>query len=161
MSIEASVLIGLGVLALVALGIFAMAQVYHEGGWRLFFWPKLSHGYEVTPVTRLAIAPWVLLLFLSAGNGVVIALFGHDLTGARASAYEPWLVAALLPLLMIHLIDYRRSVAAATVGFVLLAAGTAYVLHRLEAWRWLPVAAILVLWALNGVRAVHADRSMG
>lgn len=161
MSLSASVLIGLGVLGLVSLAVFEVVQVYSEGGLRLFFWPKLSHGYEVTPVTRLAVAPWVLLLFLFAGNGVVIALFGHDILGGDGGDYQPWLIAALLPLAMIHLIDYRRSVTAAVAGLVLLAAGSVYTMHRLEAWSWLPLVALFLLWSLNGVRAVQADRSMG
>ena len=161
MSLPASILIGLGCLAILALAIFEVVQVYGEGGLRLFFWPKLSHGYEVTPVTRLSIAPWVLLLFLLAGNGVIIALFGHDLLGYPASDFKPWLTLALLPVVMIHLIDYRRSVIAAVIGLLLLTAGMAYVLQMLDAWAWLPFLAPFLLWAFNGVRAVHADRSMG
>lgn len=161
MSMPASILIGLGCLAILVLAIFEAIQVYNEGGLRLFVWPKLSHGYEVTPVTRLSIAPWVLLLFLLAGNGVVIALFGHDLLGYTAKDFKPWLAAALVPIAMIHLIGYRRSVIAAVIGLVLLAAVVIYLLEALDAWGWAPLVAPFLLWALNGVRAVHADRSMG
>lgn len=161
MSLLATILIGLGVIALVALAVFEVAQVYGEGGVRLFVWPKLSHGYEVTPVTRLSVTPWALLLFLLAGNGVVIALFDHDLLGHPAGQFWPWLAAALLPLAMIHLIDYRRSVIGAMVGLVLLTLGTVYLLLALDAWNWLPLVLPFLLWALNGVRAVQADRSMG
>jgi hypothetical protein len=161
MSLAASVLIGLGALAVVALMVFEVVHVYGEGGLRLFFWPKLSHGYEVAPVTRLAVAPWGLLLVVLVGNGVTIALFGHDLLGERASDYKPWLLSALVPLALIHLIDYRRSVVAAVVGLVLLAAVSAYLLDLYDAWDWLPLVALALLWSLNGVRAVHADRTMG
>jgi hypothetical protein len=161
MSLVAAIIIGLGVIALVLLAAFEVVQIYGEGGLKLFFWPRLNHGYEVAPVTRLSIAPWVLLLFLFGGNGVVIALFGHDLFGQPAESYVPWLIAALVPLAMIHLIDYQRSVTAAVLGLILLAAGFAYTVYMLEAWTWLPVVAIFLLWSLNGVRAVHADRTMG
>ncbi len=90
MSMPASILIGLGALGLVLLAIFELAKVYAEGGVKLFFWPKLRHGYEVTPVTRLAVAPWAILLFLTGGNGVVVALFGHDLFGNPAGEFWPW-----------------------------------------------------------------------
>lgn len=161
MSMPASVLIGFGALGLVLLAIFELAKVYAEGGVKLFLWPKLRHGYEVSPVTRLSVAPWALLLFLVGGNGVVIALFGHDLLGNPAGGFWPWVAAASVPVAMIHLIDYRRSVAAAAVGFLMLALGSFYLLSALAAWSWLPLVALFVLWSLNGVRAVHADRSMG
>lgn len=161
MSMPASILIGLAALGVALLAIFEFAKVYAEGGLKLFFWPKLRHGYEVTPVTRLAVAPWALLLFVIGGNGAVIAVFGHDLLGYPAGGFWPWLVAALVPMAMIHLIDYRRSVAAAAAGLVLLALGSLYLLATLTAWSWLPLALLVVLWSLNGVRAVHADRSMG
>ncbi len=160
MSFAATILIGLGFLALILLATFEVVRVYSEGGLKLFFWPRLNHGYEVTPVTRLAIAPWVLLLFLIAGNGLLMALFGHDLNGRPGREYAPWLAIALVPLALIHLIDYQRSVIAAVIGLVLLAAGSAYVLYELQAWTWLPLVGLLLLWSLNGVRAVHADRIM-
>jgi hypothetical protein len=160
MDLPASILISLGALGLAGLAVFQTVRVYGEGGLRLFFWPKLSHGYEVTPVTRLAVAPWMLLLFVFAGNGLVIALFGHDLLGNRATNFEPWLIGAVVPVAMIHLIDYRRSVLAAVAGLALLGAGSAYLVAELQAWVWLPLVALCLLWALNGVRAIHADRTM-
>jgi hypothetical protein len=161
MGYPAIILIGVGFLALVLLVIFELAQIMGEGGLKLLFWPRLTHGYEVAPVTRLAIAPWVLLLFVLGGNGACIALFDHDLLGRLDTHYTPWLIAALVPILMIHLIDYQRSVVAAVVSLILLSAGAGYVLYALDAWAWLPAAALFLLWSLNGVRAVHADRVMG
>lgn len=154
-------LITLMIMGLVLLVCFEAVRVYNEGGLKLFVWPRLNHGYEVGPVARLAIAPWVLLAFLTGGNGIVIALFGHDLFGNPFSSYLPWFAAMVLPLLMIHLIDHRRSVAAAALGLLILAAGSIYMIWALQAWAWVPLAAVLLLWSLNGVRATYAERSMG
>jgi hypothetical protein len=161
MSYAAIVLIGFGILALVLIVLFELAQILSEGGAKLLLWPRLNHGYEVAPVTRLAIAPWVLLLFALGGNGACMLLFGHDLLGRPDIRYTPWLIAALVPLLIIHLVDYQRSVIAAVAALLLLSVGAAYVLYVLHDWMWLPVVALFLLWALNGVRAVHADRVMG
>jgi hypothetical protein len=160
MSFAAVVLIGIGVLALLLLVLFELAQILSEGGVKLLYWPRLNHGYEVAPVTRLAVSPWALLLFIFAGNGACMLLFGHDLLGQLDRRYTPWLVAALVPLLVIHLVDYQRSVVAAAVAFVLLTGGSLYVLDLYDAWAWLPAVAPFLLWSLNGVRAVHADRAM-
>ena len=109
-------LIGLGILALLLLILFELAQILGEGGPKLLLWPRLNHGYEVAPVTRLAIAPWVLLLFVLGGNGACILLFGQTCSAEPDNRYVPWLLAAVVPLLMIHLIDYQRSVIAAVVS---------------------------------------------
>jgi hypothetical protein len=161
MSYAAIVLIGLGIMALVLLILFELAQILSEGGAKLLFWPRLNHGYEVAPVTRLAIAPWVLLLFAMGGNGACMLLFGHDVLGQPDNRYTPWLVTALVPLAIIHLVDYQRSVIAAVLSLILLCAGAGYVVYTLDAWVWLPVAAPFLLWSVNGIRAVHADRVMG
>ncbi|MFO1047720.1 MAG: hypothetical protein U1E52_07455 [Geminicoccaceae bacterium] len=161
MTFAAVVIIGLGMVGLIVLFLFELARILAEGGVKLLVWPRLNHGYEVAPVTRLAVAPWALLLFALAANGACMLLFGHDLLGQPDNRYVPWLGAALLPLAMIHLIDYQRSVLVAAVGFALLTAGTLYVLHLYQAWAWLPLVLPLLLWSLNGVRAVHADRSFG
>jgi hypothetical protein len=153
-------LICLLILGFVLLVCFEAIRVYNEGGLKLFVWPRLNHGYEVGPVARLAIAPWVLLAFLTAGNGIVIALFGHDMLGNPFRSYIPWFAATLLPFLMIHLIDHRRSAVAAAIGLLLLAAGSAYMIWALAAWAWVPLIAVLLLWSLNGVRATYAQRSM-
>lgn len=160
MELPATILIALGVVGVLALAVFEAVRVYTEGGLRLFFWPKLRHGYEVSPVARLAVVPWALLLAVLAGNGAVIALFGHDLLGDPATGYAPWLGAALVPMALVHLIDYRRSVLAAAAALLLLALGAAYALLTLRAWAWLPLLALGLLWSLNGVRALHADRTM-
>ena len=148
-------------LAALLLILFELAQILGEGGLKLFFWPRLNHGYEVAPVTRLAVSPWALLLLLFGANGACILLFGHDLLGRPDRRYVPWLAAALVPLLIIHLVDYQRSVVVAALAFMLLTAGSLYVMHVYDAWVWLPAVAPFLLWSLNGVRAVHADRSMG
>ncbi|MGD9507191.1 MAG: hypothetical protein AB7I59_06785 [Geminicoccaceae bacterium] len=161
MTFPAVVAIGIGVLGVIVLILFELAQILGEGGLKLLFWPRLNHGYEVAPVTRLSVAPWALLLFGLAANGACILLFGHDLLGHAEYRYVPWLAAALVPLALIHLIDYQRSVVAAALGFTLLTMGTLYMLHLYHAWVWLPLLLPFLLWSLNGVRAVHADRLFG
>jgi hypothetical protein len=161
MSFAAVVLIGLGAFALVLIIVYELVQILSEGGVKLLFWPKLNHGYEVAPVVRLAIAPWAILLFGFAANGMSMLIFGHDLLGHLDNRYIPWLVLAVVPVLMIHLIDYQRSVVAAAASFLVLAAGTVYVLHFYNAWGWLPATLPFLLWGLNGIRATHADRVMG
>jgi len=161
MTFPAVVAIGLGVLGVIVLILFELAQILSEGGPKLFLWPRLNHGYEVAPVTRLSVAPWALLLFGLAANGACILLFGHDLLGQQQHRYVPWLAAALVPLVLIHLVDYQRSVLAAILAFALLTAGSFYVLKLYDAWAWLPILLPFLLWSLNGVRAVHADRSFG
>ena len=161
MSFAAVVLIGLGALAVLLLILFELARILGEGGLKLFLWPRLNHGYEVAPVTRLAVSPWALLMLASGANGACMLVFGHDLLGQPDRRYLPWLAAALVLLLLIHLVDYQRSVAAAAFAFALLAAGSLYLMQLYDAWAWLPLAAPFLLWSLNGVRAVHADRTMG
>jgi hypothetical protein len=161
MTFPAVIAIGLGVLGIIVLILFELAQILGEGGAKLLFWPRLNHGYEVAPVTRLSVAPWALLLFGLAANGACILLFGHDLLGRPEYRYAPWLALAVVPLAMIHLIDYQRSVIAAALGFALLTAGSLYALSLYDAWVWLPLLVPFLLWSLNGVRAVHADRLFG
>ena len=54
----------------------------------------------------------------------------------------PWLAAALVPLLIIHLVDYQRSVVAAAAAFLLLTAGSLYFMYLYDGWcgcrRWHP-----------------------
>jgi len=161
MTFAAVSVIALAFLAAVVLGLFEVAQILAEGGPKLFVWPRLNHGYEVAPVTRLAVSPWALMLFGLGANGACILLFGHDLMGQPNNRYLPWLASALVPLLLIHLVDYQRSVFAAAVAFVLLAGGSLYALQLYDAWAWAPLALPFLLWSLNGVRAVHADRQFG
>lgn len=161
MSLTAGILIGLGILALLLLVLFELMQILGEGGAKLLFWPRLNHGYEVAPVTRLSVAPWLFLLFGLAGNGACIMLFGQSLLGEPDNRYVPWLIAAVVPMLMIHLIDYQRSVVAALVSLMLLTSGSVYLLYIYDGWLWLPLILPFLLWSVNGVRAVHADRVMG
>lgn len=160
MDLPAFVLIILGLLGMVTLAIVALTGVWGNGGLKLFIWPKLRHGYEVTPVARLAAVPWALLLCVLAGNGIVIALFGHDVLGRPAGSAWPWLATAVIPALLAHLIDYRRSVAAAVLGLVLLGVISAGLIYLTGAWVLLPLALVGLLWSLNGVRALHAARSV-
>ena len=160
--------IGLGFLLFLIFIAFQLVQIYAESGLRAFLWPKLDHSYEVGMVTRLAAAPWLLLFGLLAGNGLSILVFDEHLTGVPAKGYMPWLLAAIFPVLMIHLVDYQRSVVAAVLALLLWAAITVLVLLVL----WEPLSAalrvvvaagfgVLLLWTLNGVRATVAERQMG
>lgn len=161
MSFAAVLLITLGGIALLLLLVFELVQILSEGGLKLLLWPRLNHGYEVAPVIRLAVAPWALLLFGLAGNGLCILIFGHNLIGTLQQRAGPWLLAIVVPVAMIHLIDYRRSVVAATVSVVLLVAGFGYFLYLTDSLSWLPAGVPFLLWAVNGIRATHADRAMG
>jgi hypothetical protein len=71
------------------------------------------------------------------------------------------LLATIVPVLMIHLIDYRRSVLAAAASLVLIGAVAGYVLYLNDAWPWLPAALPFMVWGVNGIRATQADRAMG
>ncbi|MFL5334773.1 MAG: hypothetical protein ACJ8H8_16685 [Geminicoccaceae bacterium] len=161
MSFAAVLLISLGGLALLLIFLFELIQILSEGGLKLLIWPRLNHGYEVAPVIRLAVAPWALLLFGLSANGLCILTFGHNLVGTPQQIYVPWLLATIVPVLMIHLIDYRRSVLAAGASVVLIAAVVGYILYLNNAWPWLPAALPFLLWGLNGIRATQADRAMG
>ena len=57
MTFPAVVAIGIGVLGVIVLILFELAQILGEGGLKLLLWPRLNHGYEVAPVTRLSVAP--------------------------------------------------------------------------------------------------------
>jgi hypothetical protein len=168
MSNAQAAFLGFGFLVFLIFVAFQLAQIYADGGLRAFLWPRLDHGYEVGHVTRLAVAPWLLLFCLLAGNGLSILVFDENLAGTPAKSYLPWLLSSILPVLVIHLVDYQRSVLAAIVALVLWASITLLVL--LAVWEPLSVVlrvavalalAVLLLWSLNGVRATVAERSMG
>lgn len=147
------------VLALTFLGV--AAQIYGDAGARVFYWPRLDHGYEIEHATRLASLPWYLLLFLIALNGLAILLFGRDLLGRPSAAWGFWLALTVAPVAMAHLLDTRRSRVAALLTLLLVAGaagGLAYIARS-----WVPVAAAapLLLWSFNGVRATFADRAFG
>ena len=40
-------------------------------------------------MTRLAVAPWALLLFVLGANGACMLLFGHDLLGPAGHTATP------------------------------------------------------------------------
>lgn len=160
--------IGLTFLAFVVVTAFLFSRIYAEGQLRPFFWPALNHGYQVGLVIRLAVVPWLIVLFASGGNGLSILLFHTDVVGTPAANYVPWLAVAALSMLLMHLIDYRRSVIAAFLGFVifaamagLLLAGLLELAERHLVWLAAAALALPLLWALNGVRATYAERIMG
>lgn len=162
MSNGAVILVLVAFLALLALLAFQASRIYAEGGFRPFFWPSLDRGYEVGLVTRLAAVPWLLVMFLLLVNGCVILLFDHDLLGRPARNHLVWLAGAAVPMLMIHLVDYQRSVAAAAVSFVVVAVLAAAAAYLFADWPAVILLLLpLLLWSLNGVRATYADRVMG
>jgi hypothetical protein len=145
----------------VLLATFQVVQIWTEGGPRLFVWPRLRHGYEVAPATRLAVTPWYMVLFLCLAQALIIVVFSHDLLGQPQESYAPWLVAALVSLVVIHLVDHVRSVIAAVLSMLVLAALAGVLFYWSGSWIVFLVFAPFLLWAVNGVRAVHADRTMG
>jgi hypothetical protein len=168
MSNAQAAFIGFGFLLFLVFIAFQLVQIYAESGLRAFLWPKLDHSHEVGMVTRLAVAPWLLLFGLLIGNGLSILVFDEHLTGAPAKGYMPWLLGAIFPVLMIHLVDYQRSVVAAVTALLLWGGITFLVL--LVVWEPLSTVfrvaiaagfAVLLLWSLNGVRATVAERQMG
>ena len=162
MTFAAVMVIALAFLAVVVLGLFEVAQILAEGGPKLFFWPKLNHGYEVAPVIRLAVAPWALLLFGLGGNGACILLFGHDLMGRRTIAtYRGW------PRQSSHRDDPSGGLSAqrdrgGTGVHLLLAAG--FALCSLQLTMLGPgrrPALPFLLWSLNGIRARSRRSAIG
>jgi hypothetical protein len=145
--------------ALVVLG--AAAQILGDAGLRVFYWPRLDHGYEVQYATRLASLPWYLLLYLAAVNGLAIMLFAHDVLGRPSRGYGFWLALCFVPIVMVHLVDYRRSRAAALLTFLLVAGVVGWLAWLNRSPLPVVVAAPLLLWSFNGVRATFADRAFG
>lgn len=143
------------VLALVLLG--ELARIYADAGLRVFYWPRLDHGYEVQHATRLASVPWYLLIYLAAVNGLAIFLFAVDLSGRPSNAYGFWFAAMLLPILMVHLIDYRHSRLAAMLTMILVLAASAGAVYLTASLLPLLPMAPMLLWCFNGVRATIAD----
>lgn len=148
------------VFAIVAIGV--ASHIYADAGLRMFFWPRLQNGYEVQHATRIAAFPWYLALCLAALNGLAILLFSQDITGRpTANGWAFWLALALVPVVMAHLVDYRRSRAGAILSLLLVAGGAAALAYDHRSWVPLAVAVPFVLWTLNGVRAAFADRALG
>jgi hypothetical protein len=145
--------------ALVVLG--AAAQILGDAGLRVFYWPRLDHGYEVQYATRLASLPWYLLLYLAAVNGLAIMLFAHDVLGRPSRGYGFWLALCFVPIVMVHLVDYRRSRAAALLTFLLVAGVVGWLAWLNRSPFPVVIAAPLLLWSFNGVRATFADRAFG
>lgn len=154
-------LVGVSAFLLVILVIGAASQIYADAGFRMFVWPRLENGYEVQHATRLAVFPWYLALYLLAVNGLAILFFATDLGGRPAKGWAVWLAASVLPVVMAHLIDWRRSVIAAAFSVLLLAAGAGGLAYLLNTWVPLVAALPLLVWSFNGLRATIADRALG
>lgn len=143
------------ILALVILGV--LARIYADAGFRVFYWPRLDHGYEVQHAARLASFPWYLLIYLAAVNGLAILLFAVDLLGQPSDAYGFWFAAMLLPILMVHLLDYRHSRLAALLTLALVMAIAAGLVYLTASLVPLLLLAPLLVWSFNGVRATFAS----
>lgn len=148
-----------GISILLILAVFAVVRMHHEGGMRPFFWPRFSHGYEVATAMRLASVPWMLLLAAMVLNALSILAFGEDLLGHAAGGSLAWLVFCAIPLLMIHLVDYRRSIIGAGLTVVLVVAAIVLLIGQLHFWPAAILLLPLLLWSVNGLRAAVADRT--
>lgn len=156
------VMMGVSALVFAILAIGVASHIYADAGLRMFVWPRLQNGYEVQHATRIAAFPWYLALYLATLNGLAILLFSEDITGRpTAGGWAFWLLAALVPVLMAHLVDYRRSRGGAILSLLLVAGAAAGLAYHLQSWVPLAVAFPFVLWTLNGVRAAFADRVLG
>ena len=148
------------VFAIVAIGV--ASHIYADAGLRMFVWPRLQNGYEVQHATKIAAFPWYLALYLAAMNGLAILLFSQDITGQpTAGGWAFWLLVALVPVVMAHLVDYRRSRGGAVLSFLLVAGAAAGLAYLQESWIPLVMAVPFLLWTLNGARAAFADRVLG
>lgn len=159
MSDGITMLVGVSGLLFALVLVGAAAHMYADAGLRVFVWPRLDHTYEIQHAARLAAVPWYILLYLLAVNGLAILFFGRDLRGLPSSAYGFWFVLMLLPILMAHLVDYRRSWMAALVTLVVVAACVAGLVYVNASLVPLALALPLLLWSFNGVRATLADRA--
>lgn len=154
-------LVGAAALILTVVLLGAAVHIRGEAGAGVFLWPRLEHPHERYYAARLAALPWLLLLFLAVLNALAILLFSEDLLGNPPTAITSWLVACAVAVLMIHLLDYRHSPVAAVLTLVLVA-GAALLLASFAASPVpLLLAAPLLLWSFNGVRATIADRIYG
>ena len=93
MSYAAIVLIGFGILALVLIVLFELAQILSEGGAKLLLWPRLNHGYEVAPVTRLASHRGCCCCSCWAATAPASCCSARP-ARAAGTRYVPWLIAA-------------------------------------------------------------------
>lgn len=155
------VLLGVVALAVSATTIAVVSHIVTEAGPRVFVWPNLSHGYEIRHATRIATAPWWLLLTILLTNAVAIMLFGQNVLGGTAEGWSGWLVAAIVPVLMAHLIDFRRSRIASCLSFLVVAGVTALAVWHTGWWVPALVGAPFVLWTFNGMRANISARMYG
>lgn len=156
------VIILVGVIAVVVIaGSIAVAvQIVTEAGPRVLVWPTVRHGYEIHHATRLATAPWWLLLVAIVTNTLSIMMFGHDLIGG-GDAWGWWLASALIPIVIAHLIDFRRSRVVAGLSFLVVTAIVAAIVWNTSSWVPVAIGVPLVLWTFNGLRATIADRMHG
>lgn len=155
----AKLLVGLLALLLAVVLIGGAAHIHSQVGPRAFYWPRLDHADERHHAARLAAVPWLLLLFLTLGNALAILLLSRDLQGATAEGLGPWLLGSLPAAVMFHLLGARHSRAAAVVTLALVAAVAAVAALHPGSRSGALLAAPLLLWSANGVRATFADRA--
>jgi len=149
----------IGITLLLILAVFALVRMHSEAGFRPFFWPRFTHGYEVATAMRLASVPWMLLLAVMVLNALCILAFSQDLLGRSAGGSLVWLLLCAVPLLMIHLVDYRRSVIGTGLTVALVVAAIVYLVGQLRFWPAAILLLPLLLWSVNGLRAAVSDRS--
>jgi hypothetical protein len=150
-------LTGLAALVLLLVLLGGAAQIYADGGLRVFCWPRLDSGYEIQHATRLASVPWYLLIFFATLNVLHLLFFAAD-TGGFMS-YGLWIAIVLLSVGIVHLLDYRRSRLAALLSLLAVLAAMAGFWHLTQSWLAMALMAPLLLWSFNGVRATFADRT--
>lgn len=154
------ILVGIIAVVVIAGSIAIAVQIVTEAGPRVFVWPTVRHGYEIHHATRLATAPWWLLLVVIVTNTLAIMLFGRGLIGGGDS-WGWWLGSALIPIVVAHLIDFRRSRVVAALSFLVVTGIVAGAAWTTRSWVPAAVGAPFVLWTFNGVRATIADRMHG
>jgi hypothetical protein len=90
-----------------------------------------------------------------------VLLFSHDLRGDPTTGLGFWLLLALPPVAMVHLIDDRHGRVAAALSLVLVVGLTALLAYELRSVLAVAVASLVLLWSLDGVRATFAAHALG
>lgn len=161
MSDEAVLLVVLGLAALFGVALAQARQIYLRGGARQFVWPRFRTGYEITNATRLACAPWLVLLTVCVLNAVTVAWLEEDLLGRPGDRFWLWLIPAAPAAAAVHLLLRRHSRVVAALSAGLVAVVCLGLLWLAGPGLWLPLAVPLVLWTINGVRATIVGAAMG
>ena len=154
-------LLGASALLLAVLLTGAAVHIATDSSPRVFLWPRLRHPDERHYAARLATVPWCLLLYLATVNALAVLIFSQDLQGDPTAGPAFGLLATLPCALMVHLLDYRHSRAAAVLTLLLVAGLAAAFTYQHRSWLPVAFATPLLLWSLNGVRATFADRTPG